>query len=160
MNCRLFLTALLVLLPASPVGCGEGLVDSSNDGFVERYLRYGTIGIGGPCLDDIDCIKGLQCFTPDTGGGMCSKVCNPDEADCPDGSLCFGDPEVGRPIPLCFVICVDDDACNVYDRYASCRSHMNFDPYQVCFPVSCHEDSDCPKDYTCDEQGDFCGRLK
>ena len=139
--------------------CGDSLLDSDDKSFMKKYLQFGTIGVSGPCEEDAYCAKGLKCFSPDYAGGICSKICDANENDCPVGSVCYLNPATGRPIPLCFKYCNDELDCNEYSRYSVCGILNNQPLSPVCQPVTCENHDVCPNSYQCVDRG-FCQKKE
>lgn len=79
----------------------------------------GMSGIGGPCIDDNDCMMGQECITQFPGGYCTIRNCDPDNADsCPMGTVCLGGGGIGSF--GCFVECMTAAECREAEGYACC----------------------------------------
>lgn len=83
----------LLLLAAIPLGCANNV---GPDGRL----------IGGPCLDELDCVQGAYCLSRTTfPDGTCTTNCASDE-DCRGGSAC-----VEIMAGACLLECEVDEDC-------------------------------------------------
>lgn len=92
------LLTVSVLISILSSACG----DDDDDYFVS------TVGplVGGPCIDNLDCVSGSFCAEGgDFPGGTCTVPCG-DHGDCPGPSLC-----IDKMGGMCALACYDDRDC-------------------------------------------------
>jgi hypothetical protein len=66
--------------------------------------------VGDPCTTERDCGSGI-CLNRDfTPGGYCSRLCNGDAPDCPQGSICVANAN-GRGAAACLRSCQSGSDC-------------------------------------------------
>jgi hypothetical protein len=96
MRTGVWLASIALLLVGA--ACG----DDSDRGFVGPYGPY----VGGPCIDDLDCVSGSFCVeTGDYPDGMCTTRCR-SHNDCPGATAC-----IDREGGICALYCFDDLDC-------------------------------------------------
>lgn len=136
--------------PAPDAPCGSnadcGSFEGCLDGFCTALMPTDT-----SCADDADCpdagsvcVDGM-CWAPEGGGGgvepQPAQVCEQD-ADCPEGELCFDGYCSGFDTPTDEGTCADDADCGDGEMCVAC----------FCMPTegTCRADADCPEGQVCD----------
>jgi hypothetical protein len=129
--------------------------------------------LGGPCVTNSDCTRGLSCsaFIPVTGfvgaeeaANLCTQSCS--DGGCPVGSTCVANmPDAGQ---FCVPTCTTDADCQIGGRAQVCEGYPVDGGPTVCeFLIcglggdsSCHDpnvpcmNSQCPSGFACVRQPD------
>lgn len=123
--------------------------------------------VGAECLDDLDCLGGLECFA--WPGGYCTQTsCTDTGTPCPGASQCW---QADSTLPkLCAQSCDINANCRTAEGYSCKRLTPEFGGIDgsLCAPaganaagMGCTKALDCAGSATCltDMKGGYCARV-